>query len=457
MVTVVLRALFTASNYKGNTPETVQNTAFLYSLNGVDRGGEGGGGGETADQPKGTGTVDNPFNVAAAVAKCKEAGETATTEEYYIKGKVKTVTEEFTTNYGNGTFTIVDNGFTQIFTAYRVLYLGNKKFATGDTQIKEGDEVIIKAKIMNFKGNTPETSGGFLYSLNGNTGGGGGEETADQPKGTGTVDNPFNVAGAVVKCKEAGSTATTDVFYVKGIVDAEYTVDSYKNATFDMVDNGFTQKFKAYRVVGPNGESLKQGYKIPKGATVVVCGKLVNYGSSNPTPETAQGSGKLISVNGQAPELDDGQGGGGSGGGEVSGNTITVAASSFGLENASELSTLNLTDGTKLTFDAGGNKTTPKYYAAGSGSIRMYPNNQFTINAGSKKITAIELICDEYQGTLYNASGNITVDGATKSVEGASLKYTGLNASTAVVKNTAEGSGAATQLRLVTLKITYAE
>ena len=324
-------------NYKGNTPETVQNTAFLYSLNGVDRGGEGGGGGETADQPKGTGTVDNPFNVAAAVAKCKEAGETATTEEYYIKGKVKTVTEEFTTNYGNGTFTIVDNGFTQIFTAYRVLYLGNKKWATGDTQIKEGDEVIIKAKIMNFKGNTPETSGGFLYSLNGNTGGGGGgAETADQPKGNGTQGNPFNVAGAVAKCKEVGETATAEEYYVTGVADADCTIadDNYKNATFDMVDAGFTQKFKAFRVLAPEGKKLKAGYKIPKGATVVVYAKLVNY--KGDTPETVQTTnpvynGTLVSVNGQAPEVDDGTSGGGgeSGGGQGGGGATELTNGNF--------------------------------------------------------------------------------------------------------------------------------
>ena len=96
-----------------------------------------------------------------------------------------------------------------------------------------------------------------------------------------------------------------------------------------MVDNGFTQKFKAYRVVGPNGEGLKQGYKIPKGATVVVCGKLVNYGSNNPTPETAQGSGKLISVNGQAPELDDGQGGGGESGGGSGGGATEMTNGGF--------------------------------------------------------------------------------------------------------------------------------
>lgn len=264
----------------------------------------------------GDGSVANPYTVADAIYLVQSLDGNETDQAFCVKGKVVAVSEAFNTQYGNGTFTISDDGApANIFTAYRVYYLGNKKYTATDAQIQPGDDVIIYGKLVNYRGNTPETVQGtaFLYELNGVNrggidGGGGGGESADQPKGTGTVDNPFNVAAAVAKCQEAGGTATSQEYYVTGIVDAEYTVDNYKNATFDMVDNGFTQKFKAYRVVGPNGESLKEGYKIPKGATVVVCGKLVNYGSSNPTPETSQGSGKLISVNGQAPEVEGGGG-----------------------------------------------------------------------------------------------------------------------------------------------------
>ena len=69
-----------------------------------------------------------------------------------------------------------------------------------------------------------------------------------------------------------------------------------------MVDSeGASQKFTAYRVKGADGKGLKAGYKVPKGATVIISGKLVNYKGN--TPETAQNSGTLISVNGNAPEL----------------------------------------------------------------------------------------------------------------------------------------------------------
>ncbi|MBO6096303.1 MAG: BACON domain-containing protein, partial [Bacteroidales bacterium] len=143
-------------NYKGNTPETSQNAAFLYSLNGVNKGGdEGGGGGESAE-PQGKGTLDNPFNVAAAIAKAVETGETATETEYYIKGKVGTVTDQFNAQYGNATFTMVDEGYSATFTAYRVKYFDNKAWALGGKELAAGDEVIVCAKIVNFKGNIPE-------------------------------------------------------------------------------------------------------------------------------------------------------------------------------------------------------------------------------------------------------------------------------------------------------------
>ena len=87
----------------------------------------------------------------------------------------------------------------------------------------------------------------------------------------------------------------------------------------------------------------------------------------------------------------------------------------------------------------------------------MYPKNSCVINAGSKKISAIEIVCNEYNGTLYNASGNVSAGGSKMTIDGTSLKASNMNASSVTVSNIAEGSGAATQLRMETLKITYVE
>ena len=302
-------------NYKGNTPETAgKGAAWVVSRNGEPTT-KGGGGGTTTDQPKGNGTKDNPYNVSGVLSYIANLGTATSPNEVYIKGKVKDIKEQFGTQYGNATFTMIDEGFTAFFTAFRVLYLGNQKYTSGDL-LKEGDEVIVCGKVMNYQGNTPETSQGsaYLYSLNGNTGGGGGGDvTPGQPQGNGTEGNPFNVAAAVVKCKEAGETATTDKYYIKGITTAEYIVDSYKNVTVDIVDSeGATEKFTVYRVKDKDSKGIKEGYKIPKGATIIVYGPVVNFKGN--TPETATGA-YLVSVNGQAPEIDDGTGGGGSGGG----------------------------------------------------------------------------------------------------------------------------------------------
>ena len=78
-------------NYRGNTPETVSNAAYLYSLNGE---GEGGGGGDTpTGEAKGTGTLDDPYNALGAANAVKGLSWTSNTEyqstgDVYIKGKI---------------------------------------------------------------------------------------------------------------------------------------------------------------------------------------------------------------------------------------------------------------------------------------------------------------------------------------------------------------------------------
>lgn len=126
--------------------------------------------------------------------------------------------------------------------------------------------------------------------------------------GSGTANDPYNVAAAVRKCKEVGSTPSAEEYYIKGLAADDFTVpnDNYKNATFQMVDvEGASQIFITYRVLGPNGSKLKSGYTIPKGAIVIVCSKVVNYRDKTPETYYAAGyNGTLLSVNGQAPELD---------------------------------------------------------------------------------------------------------------------------------------------------------
>lgn len=445
-------------NFKGNTPETAQNSSYLYSLNGVTEGGDTP---DTPGTPAGSGTQADPYNVAKALQVCAEVGEAGTANEVYAKGIVTSITE-ISTQFGNGTFVISDDATgSNKLTVYRAYSLGNEKFKA-ENEIKVGDEVVIYGKLVNFKSNTPEfTQGCYIYSLNGKTeggGGGGGDTPSGDAKGSGTEADPYNAIAAIQYVQALGADKESDKdIYVTGIISSiKYTYSSqYGTATYSIsVDGKTANEFTVYGSYYLNNQPWKDGdTQIQLGDEVVVCGKVVKYGGN--TPEFANKKNWLVSI-----KSNGGGGGGdtpGGQGGEVSGNTISVAASSFGLDNQAKLNTLTLTDGTTLTFNGGGNSNTPAFYTAGNGTIRMYPKNSFTINAGSKKIAAIEIVCNEYNGTLYNASGNITVEGNKMTVDGTSLKASGINASSATVSNTSEGSGAATQLRIETLKITYAE
>ena len=158
-------------NYMGNTPETGgKGSTRIVKHN--DKEGEAGGGGSTGEfktEPKGTGTEADPFNAAAAIKKAVEVGQQASAEQYYIKGKIVSFKEAFNAQYGNMTFYISDDGTAALdqFLVFRVLSYNGEKFASGD-QLKVGDEVVVKAALVNYMGNTPETNqGGHLISVNG--------------------------------------------------------------------------------------------------------------------------------------------------------------------------------------------------------------------------------------------------------------------------------------------------
>ena len=134
-------------NYRGNTPETVAGKAYLYSLNGDT------GGGDTpptppAGDPKGTGVKDDPYNPAAAINAVKNLTWTDNntfdaTGDVYVKGKISRIADKGTFTeggtYGNASFYISEDGSSAgEFYCFRVLYLGNKKFESGQTDIKVG-------------------------------------------------------------------------------------------------------------------------------------------------------------------------------------------------------------------------------------------------------------------------------------------------------------------------------
>ena len=275
--------------------------------------------GAQGEKSEGSGTMTDPYTVAGVLAFIQTLGTETSENAVYIKGKIAaiTLTYEASGTYGNARFTMVDDGSTEAFTAYNVLYLGNKKWSAGQTDIKEGDEVIVCSKVFNYGGKTPETAtGGYLYSLNGETAGGG---SGDEAKGTGTLDDPYNPAGAAAAVASLTWTSTTeyqttDEVYVKGkiskIADKGTYTDggTYGNATFYITETGESTgtEFYVYRILYLGNKKYVTGQTdIKVGDEVIIYGKLMNYRGN--TPETASGC-YLYSLNGETGNTGGGGG-----------------------------------------------------------------------------------------------------------------------------------------------------
>lgn len=431
-----------------------------------EKPGTGGEGGEEELQGSGSGTKLDPFDCIAAINYCKQLGaDTESTENIYIKGKIVSIEEEYSTQYGNGSFTISNDGSnSNTFKVWRALYLGNKKYTSGKTQIQVGDEVVIYGKVIYYYGNTAETSQGnaYLYSLNGVSEDAGGD-TPDEPqgeaKGSGTLDDPYNsvAANAYASSLASGETSSKKV-YIKGIVSSikeEYGTQ-YGNGTFYISDDGTSNnQFYVFRALYLNNEKYTEGKEqLHVGDEVVVYGSVTNYMGN--TPETVQGDAYLYSLKCNYTGGGDEPGGGDDNpGGEVSGNSLSVTFADFGWDNQTAMDVVTLTDGTTLSFDAGGNTNGPKYYTTGN-AVRMYPKNSVVINS-SKKIVSIKITCDNYNGTLYNASGDISVDTGLVSISGDDLLVSAINSSKVTLTNVSATTGAPSQLRAKSIVITYEE
>ena len=431
-----------------------------------EKPGTGGEGGEEELQGSGAGTLLDPYDCIAAINYCKQLGaDTESTENIYIKGKIVSIEEEYSTQYGNGSFTISNDGSnSNTFKVWRALYLGNKKYTSGKTQIQVGDEVVIYGKVIYYYGNTAETSQGnaYLYSLNGVSEDAGGD-TPDEPqgeaKGSGTLDDPYNsvAANAYASSLASGETSSKKV-YIKGIVSSikeEYGTQ-YGNGTFYISDDGTSNnQFYVFRALYLNNEKYTEGKEqLHVGDEVVVYGSVTNYMGN--TPETVQGDAYLYSLKCNYTGGGDEPGGGDDNpGGEVSGNSLSVTFADFGWDNQTAMGVVTLTDGTTLSFDAGGNTNGPKYYTTGN-AVRMYPKNSVVINS-SKKIVSIKITCDNYNGTLYNASGDISADTGSVSISGDDLLVSAINSSKVTLTNVSATTGAPSQLRAKSIVITYEE
>lgn len=411
---------------------------------------------------EGNGTVDSPYNPLAVVQYIKSLEAGVNSSNYvYIKGIVSS-TKEISAQFGNASFYISADGTTTgtQFYVYRVKGLGNKNIASDD-EVKVGDEVIICAKVVNYGGNTPETvqGEGYIYSLNGKTEGGTTPSTG-QATGDGSKENPFNSVAANQMASKLASGAKTDKqYYIKGKVVSvkEAFSAQYGNASFYISDDGKEDnKFYVFRTLYLGNEKWTEGKtNVAVGDEVVVCGSLINYMGN--TPETVQGETYLVSLksNGggtetpETPEVGEGLTLDTTNGivtmmnsGVAEGSSIEVSVADMNLtddgETGTEVTTITLSDGTKIEFDGGGETNKAKYFKKYQ-AIRVYKNNGFTVT-GKSKIAKIVFTCDGAQNV-----GNKT----------ATLTFSG---NTATYKNVyTEEKGGGVQFRFKSVKIVYAK
>ena len=424
-----------------------------------------GGTSETVEPGKaaGTGTEADPYNVTAALEKIKTLKDGDNTGEIFVKGKIRSVKEVDTGNFGNATYFISDDNTKKMdsLQIFRGLYLGNAKF-TAKNQIKVGDEVVIRGIFINFKGNTPESEGNksWIQSLNGK------KVEAEtlvpgEPKGAGTEAEPYNVTAALAKVRALAADGKLENIYVKGKIRLIKSVDKgqYGNATYYISDDN-TKKMDSlqiFRSMYLGNAKFTADNQIKVGDEVVIYGTFINFKGNTPEtegnksyiftlngkkeaggttpekPETPQ-TGKGLSIEGQVVTLTAADT-------EVGTETVTYEVKTLGEADIKPLPSIDLAEGLKMTFDAGGEQNPPAYYKQYH-NVRMYKNNSFTIT-GNKKIAKVILDCDKYNTNVY--VGNAT---ATVSFSGNSVTY----------KNVfSEPKGGGVQMRILKVTVVYAK
>lgn len=239
-----------------------------------------------AGEAKGSGTEADPFNpIAAYNEAAKLAADAVSTQDYYVKGKISSVTYAFDAQHGTATFKISEDGTASgEFIVYGCKYFNKASWKDGDTQIKVGDEVVVCGKFTNYKGNTPEFKSGenWLVSINGESGG-----TTPQPSAdAGSYASPLTVSAAIA----LGSADQAWVRgYIVGFVDGRVYAEGCKFSAPATVNTNIliaqtaneTDPAKCMPVQLPNGDmrtklNLQDNANL-LGQSVLLYGQLTAY------------------------------------------------------------------------------------------------------------------------------------------------------------------------------------
>ena len=188
-----------------------------------------------------------------------------------------------------------------------MLYFGNQKYVSGQTDIKVGDEVVVYGKLMNYQGNTPETVGNeaYLISLNGATeggSGGGGQGGGDDPSGNAvsfaTNSGSQTWAAATDGTYGSGFSTTT-----QGLNIGYYKHTSSSNAVAPNENHVRVYKNSALSIAATDGKKIK---KIvigcaPNAGTTSYCSDMA--GLEGGADATADKTALTVTWNGSASKV----------------------------------------------------------------------------------------------------------------------------------------------------------
>ena len=409
--------------------------------------------------PSGTGTAADPFNVAGAVKYIEDGGSES--ELKYVKGKVVSI-EKFDASYGSMIYYISDDGTsTNQFKVYNGYAGPNRTKFSGADALKAGDEVVICGNLIVFSGTKEFQTGNYIVSLNGE----GGTTTPDTPTtGKGSESDPYTVAEAIAAIK-AG--APTSEVYVTGIVsDVYFYNDQYKSLSYYISDDGKSKDMQVYSGKGLNGADFTSKNDLKVGQKVTIKGIIKSFTNKNGTEimEVDKNS-TITKIEGEGtggevtpkPDTPD------TGNGKITfaddhrtltlensnataGESVSFDFTAQNYENQTDMTTIKLSDGTTITFDANGEKNGSKYYTSGT-AVRVYKNNKIIIK-GTKEIAKIIFHCNApytKNGETVNCDGNET---ATINFSGKTATYTNVFTGT---------TGGGVQLRIKSIEIVYAK
>ena len=226
---------------------------------------------------------------------CKATGETATTETYTIRGYVTEIKEAYTDQYKNVSCWMADEkGGGQVFLAFRV-----KPATDADKAVKVNDYIEVKGKLVNYYGNTPETTaGGSLTIITA------GEE-AEKPSlpegltGDGTKENPFTIEDVLKLNNQFAGPYYVKAFIVGQVVGAAITTGAEFDAPFNPSTNsdGSVNTYNTNLLVAASADvndvakcvpvqlpagDLRTNFNLPEnpdmdGQEVLICGSLTKY------------------------------------------------------------------------------------------------------------------------------------------------------------------------------------